>query len=79
MSAVTMTAPATSYKSAGDLVPGDVYVERTRRYGDRSYRVTGIRPAHAATIINVTVESLDGNKFRRTVSFFKVNRVEMVT
>jgi hypothetical protein len=68
-----------NYKQAGDLVPGDVYVARNRYRGrrDQTYRVIGIRPGHASTIINVAVESTDGNKFRRTISFFKVNRVEM--
>ena len=69
----------TVYKLAGELVPGDVYISRGNRYRrrDQTYRVTGIRPGHASTIINVAVESTDGNKFRRTISFFKVNRVEM--
>jgi hypothetical protein len=68
------------YKLAGDLVPGDVYISRGnhQRRRDQTYRVIGIRPGHASTIINVAVESTDGNKFRRTISFFKVNRVEMV-
>jgi hypothetical protein len=66
-----------NYKTAGELVPGDVYVERNRRFGERTYRVTGIRPGHAPPIINVTIESMDGNKFRRSISLLKVDRVEL--
>jgi hypothetical protein len=70
------------YKQAGDLVPGDVYIMRInyKRPRDQTYRVTGISPGPASTIINVWVESVDGDrpKVRRTISFFKVNRVEMV-
>ena len=53
------------YKQAGELVPGDVYISRGshQRRRDQTYRVTGIRPGHASTIINVSVESMDGNKF----------------
>jgi len=68
------------HKLAGELVPGDVYIARNVRRGrDQIYRVTGIRPGRISTIINVSVESIDGNKFRRTISFFRVNRVEMAT
>lgn len=70
------------YKQAGDLVPGDVYISRgTRpRRRDQTYRVIGIRPGPTSTVINVSVESMDGDrpKCRRTISFFKANRVEMV-
>jgi hypothetical protein len=70
------------YKEAGQLVPGDVYIMRInyQRRRDQTYRVTGIRPGPASTIINVSVESMDGDrpKCRRTISFFTVNRVEMV-
>jgi hypothetical protein len=65
-----------TYKSAGELVRGDVYTERPHQGLARSYRVVAIRPGFAPTIVEVTGESITTGK--RTVrNLFRVNRVEI--
>jgi hypothetical protein len=66
------------YKQAGDLVPGDVYVEHNhRRRRPQTYRVIATNPNRVSTIIEVTVESILRPGHLHTTNFFRINRVEM--
>jgi hypothetical protein len=67
-------------KQAGDLVPGDVYVEHRLRAGGvmrvQAYRVLAMQPGVASTTVDVIVMCLGTNR-RRMVSFYRGNRVDM--
>ena len=76
---VVSESAAGRHKSAADLVPGDVYIER-RRYGTRQpkpYRVVAIGPGPTSTIVEVAVECVATGRCGR-FNFFRVNRVELV-
>ena len=65
------------YKQAGELVPGDIFIER-RYGGTQTYWVVTTRPGFAATIIEVHVDRLgSAHRRRKVICFFRGNRVEM--
>ena len=66
----------TTYKNAGDLVPGDVYTERPYQGLARSCRVIAIRSGFAPTVVEVTSESITTGK-RNVRNLFRHNRVEI--
>jgi hypothetical protein len=61
-------------KYAGQLRVGDVWTERTRDHGPRSYRVIAIETG--LVTITVTGSCVTTGR-RRTMDFFLVNRVEV--
>lgn len=67
------------YKQAGELVPGDVYIERHRGgKREQTYRVIATRPGNASTVIEVVVQSVARSHApRETFVFYRGNRVEM--
>jgi len=59
------------YKRAGELVPGDIFVERGQEFW-----VIANGPGVIPNIVDVTVECLKSQRLE-IISFFRVNRVEM--
>lgn len=67
------------HKQAGDLVPGDIFIERRRyrKVRQQTYRVVAVMPGAASTVVDVTVV-IPGRGQCRTFAFYRGNRVEMV-
>jgi hypothetical protein len=62
-------------KQAGEFRVGDIFTSRSQGRG-RTYRVIAIAPGLAPTTIRVTAACVTTGQ-RRTMDFFRVNRVEV--
>jgi transposase-like protein len=61
-------------KTAGELRPGDVWVENPRYRIAQAYRVLRVEPGLARTTVRVVVELLP-QRYRRTLNLFRENLV----
>jgi hypothetical protein len=63
-------------KYAGELRVGDLWTERPQTRAAHSYRVIAITPGLAPITVRVTGECVTTGR-RRTMDFFRVNKVEV--
>ena len=63
-------------KCAGELRVGDIWTERSQDRAAHSYRVIAIAPGLAPITMRVTGECVTTGQ-RRTMDFFRVNKVEV--
>jgi hypothetical protein len=63
-------------KYAGELRVGDIWTERPQDRAARNYRVIAIAPGLAPITVRVTGECVTTGR-RRTMDFFRVNKVEV--